>query len=122
ASTAGFIKSARESIREWVDEKIAADLFVTSGSAVTSGGAAVQMRDDGGEKLRDVPGVGAALPVRFMRVDYRNAAGRECMVFVIGLDTRAFRESGVNAPLAKNMKRYVDLGLGEPGTVVVSEN
>jgi putative ABC transport system permease protein len=122
ASTAGFIKSTREAISEWVDEKIAADLFVTSGSSLTSGGNQLQMRDDAGEKLREHPAVAAALPVRFLRVDYRNPAGRDCMVFVIGIDTKAFRESDVTAAMAKNMQRYVELGLGEPGTVLVSEN
>jgi len=122
ASTAGFIKSTREAIHEWIDDKIAADLFVTSGSSVTSGGAALQLRDDAGEKLRAVPGVAAALPVRFMRIDYRNRAGRECMVFVLGVDAKNFYRSGVDAAMAKNLKRHVDLGLGEPGTVVVSEN
>ena len=73
-------------------------MFVTSGSAVTSGGSALQMREDVGKKLKEVPGVAAALPVRFMQVNYRNPAGRECIVFVIGIDT------GITLVRAENVR------------------
>src|SRR5262249_26172602 len=39
--TAGFLRSTREAIYEWVEDKIAADLFVTCGSPATSGGSAL---------------------------------------------------------------------------------
>ncbi len=68
--TAGFLKSTREAIYDWVEEKIAADLFVTCGSSLTSGGAGLSMDESLQKKLAAFPGVETVLPVRFCRLDF----------------------------------------------------
>jgi putative ABC transport system permease protein len=119
--TAGFLKSSREAIHDWIDEKIAADLFVTSGSAVTSGGASSTMTQDMRKKVEAVEGIDAVLPVRFHRVDYASPLdGEKRMVFVIALDMKTFRQRKSDRPLARSFARFPRLG--EPRTVVVSEN
>src|SRR6202035_5659756 len=79
--TGGLLKSSRDAIQDWVDEKIAADLFVTSGWSVTSGGAAVSMQESMFEKLKALPGVDAVLPVRFHRLDFTPAGQEKRIVF-----------------------------------------
>jgi putative ABC transport system permease protein len=71
--TAGIIRSNREAITDWVDKSIAADLIVTSGSPIGSGGQNNQMQESIGEELRKIPGVEEVLPIR-QRTDilYRN--------------------------------------------------
>jgi putative ABC transport system permease protein len=118
--TAGFIKSSREAIQEWVDEKIAADLFVSSGAGITSGGAALTMQESMREKLLAVPGVEAILPVRFNRVEFRPNGKDERIIWLVAIDTREFVHSAADRPLARSLQEFPRLR--EPGTVCVSEN
>jgi putative ABC transport system permease protein len=112
---AGFILSSKAALLEWIDESIAADLFVTSGSSVTSGGLALPMEERIGQELAALPGVEAALAIRFHRLDYRNR-----IVILIALDTRAFHDTNQDRALARNLARFPHLR--EPGTALVSEN
>jgi putative ABC transport system permease protein len=66
--TAGIIVSNREAILHWVDTSIAADIIVTSGSPVGSGGQNNQMEENLGAELRKLPGVEEVLPNR-LRTD-----------------------------------------------------
>ena len=66
--TAGIIVSNRKAILRWVDTSIAADIVVTSGSPVGSGGQNKQMDENLGDKLKKIPGVEEVLPNR-MRTD-----------------------------------------------------
>jgi putative ABC transport system permease protein len=134
--TAGFLRSSHEAIREWVDEKIAADLFVTSGSSVTSGGAAISMQESLQTKLAAIDGVEAILPVRFYRLDFTPpnakkaaqtsqpgavcAKGEEKIVFLVAIDTGTFSRVGGDRPLARSLQQYPQLR--ERGKVVVSKN
>lgn len=113
--TAGFLRSTEVAIFDWVEEKIAADLFVTSGSAVTAGGFALSMNEKMRDELLAMPEVEAALPVRFYRLDYEQR-----IVFLIALDSRTFDERAREAPLARSLARFPRLR--EPGTCLVSEN
>ncbi len=63
--TAGIIRSNRETILDWVDDTIAADVVVTSGSPVGSGGQNTPMDESLGDKLRKMPEVEEVTPVRF---------------------------------------------------------
>jgi putative ABC transport system permease protein len=113
--TAGFIGSSKGALLDWIDESIAADLFVTSGSSVSSGGLALPMEERIGTELAALPGVEAALAVRFHRIDYRQR-----IVILIALDTRAFHNAAGDRALARNLARFPRLR--EPGTALVSEN
>jgi putative ABC transport system permease protein len=113
--TAGFIQSSKAVLLEWIDDSIAADLFVTSGSSVTSGGLALPMDERIGKELAALPGVDAALAIRFHRLDYRNR-----IVILIALDSRAFHGAAHDHALARNLSRFPRLR--EPGTAIVSEN
>ena len=50
--TAGFIRSSEAALFEWVDETIAADLFVTAGSSADSAGLALPMDESLGRQAR----------------------------------------------------------------------
>jgi putative ABC transport system permease protein len=119
--TAGFLKSSHRAITEWVDEKIAADLFVTSGSSVTSGGAALSMQEGLSEKFKALPGVEAVLAVRFHRLDYQPAGSKEKrLVFLLAIDTRPFLHAAGDRPLARSLQRFPQLR--QRGKVCVSQN
>jgi putative ABC transport system permease protein len=66
--TSGIILSNSLAIREWVNTSIAADLIVTSGSPVGSGGQSTPMDESLGNELRKIPGVEAVLPVRMCKI------------------------------------------------------
>jgi putative ABC transport system permease protein len=119
--TAGFLKSSREAIHDWVEEKIAADLYVTSGSAITSGGTSVTMRDDLREPLEQVPGVEAVLPIRFLEVHYESPRdGKNRVVYLTGLDAGVFERAARDRPLARALARFPRFR--QRGSVLVSEN
>lgn len=113
--TSGFIHSTEHILLKWVDEQIAADLFMTSGGTFGNGGQMIPMSEEVGARLRARPEVEAALPIRFYPLDYR---GR--IVLMIVLDSQAFKEGGGERTLARNLARYP--GIREPGTVLLSEN
>ena len=62
--TAGIIRSNRETITKWIDDSIAADIIVTSGSPVGSGGQNTPMPENLREELRKFPEVEEVLPIR----------------------------------------------------------
>lgn len=64
--TAGIIRSNRETIMTWVDDTISADVIVTSGSPVGSGGQNTPMEEALGDALRKLPEVEEVTPVRFL--------------------------------------------------------
>ena len=124
--TAGFLKSTREAIYDWVEEKIAADLFVTCGSSLTSGGAGLSMDENLLKKLADFPGVETVLPVRFCRLDFdplgrpHDVHDKKRIIYLVAMDTGAFIKAGKDRPLAQSLARFPNLR--EPGKVVVSDN
>jgi putative ABC transport system permease protein len=113
--TSGFIHSTEQILLNWVDEQIAADLFVTCGGTFGTGGQMLPMSPDIGRRLRARPEVEAALPVRLFGLDFR---GR--IVAMIALDSEAFRKGGGERTLARNLGRYPRIR--EPGSVLLSEN
>ena len=119
--TSGFLKSTREAISNWIEDKIAADLFVSCGSSITAGGAALTMDRGLGERLAAVPDVDIVLPVRFQKLDYTSPVdGSPKLVWLASVDLKAFDRSSTERPLAKSFARLPRLR--EPGTVAVSEN
>ena len=128
--TAGFLRSSHQAIQTWVDEKIAADLFVTAGSSVTSAGEATPMKEQLLDKLKAIEGVEAIVSVRFLEINFRlphptprNRAGEKKsqnrIVYLVALDMRSFVDNA-DRPLARSMRQFPRLR--EPRKVCVSEN
>ena len=113
--TSGFIRSTEQILLTWIDEQIAADLFVTAGGTFGNGGQMLPMPEELGRRLRSRPEVELPCPSVSSELDYR---GR--IVAMIVLDADAFREGGGERTLARNLGRYPRIR--EPGTVLLSEN
>ncbi len=120
--TSGFINSTEAAIFTWLDDKIAADLFVTAASPITTGTTALPMHESLGDKLRSLPEVQAVLPVRTHALEFR---GR--IIILIAIDTDAFDAKPGDASahpfehgLAQTLRAHPELR--EPGTALISEN
>ena len=119
--TAGFLKSTREAISAWIEEKIAADLFVSCGSSVTSGGAALTMDPSLRDKIAEIPEIDIVLPVRLQRLDYTTPVdGSVKIIWLVALDLGALDRGATTPALAQGFARLPRLR--EPGTVAISEN
>jgi putative ABC transport system permease protein len=119
--TAGFLKSTRVAIYDWIEEKVAADLFVSSGTPVTSGGAALTMQDGFRQQLQALEGVDVIVSARGMRVDYKSPKdGLTRIVWLLAFDTVAFEKAAATRPLNANHANLQ--GLRQKGKVVLSEN
>jgi putative ABC transport system permease protein len=116
-ATAGFIRSTEDAVHEWVEDKIAADLFVTAGDPITSAGYQLPMDDRVGKELAGLKeqGVEAVLPVRFHPFHFRNK-----LVLMLAIDTQAFHGTDGQRSLARRLGQYPQLRGG--GTALVSEN
>jgi putative ABC transport system permease protein len=72
-STAAFISSTRQSIMDWVDAAVRADIIVTAGHPIaTSGSQNIPMPIAMMKELEATPGVLAVDPVRRMHIDFRD--------------------------------------------------
>jgi putative ABC transport system permease protein len=113
--TAGTTLSSEKELLDWIDSSIAADLFVSGNSPVSSGTQNIPLEADLGRQFVAVPGVIAALPARFQRVDFRDK-----LVFLIALDASGFEAA--HERRGSSPRRWHFNRLTEPGTAVVSEN
>lgn len=87
--TAGVIRSNEEAILTWVDKSIAADLFVSSGSAISGSDQNMPLQAEVGKKIEEAfPEIEAVLPVRSRRVDFGDK-----VVFLVALDAKGFYEA-----------------------------
>lgn len=68
--TAGVIQSNREALRDWVRDVITADIVVTAGSPIGSGGQSASMNEQVGAELRKLPEVAQVLSIRTPRILY----------------------------------------------------
>ena len=68
--TTGIIRSNRLAISEWVDTSISADLIITSGSPVGSGGQNTPMDVSLADELRKLPEVEEVMPIRMYNEIY----------------------------------------------------
>jgi putative ABC transport system permease protein len=115
--TAGTIRSNRIALREWVQESIAADLIVTSGGPVSAGGLSLPMSEAVGKKLRGVPGVAAALPVRMRRQYFRDT-----QILMIALNAGDFYATDSRrSPTVMGLDLYKEMST-RPDAVIISEN
>src|SRR5205814_444788 len=92
------------------------DLFVTAGSAVTSGGAALTMPEKLGADLARIDGVEVVLPIRYYQTQFRKD-----IVFVVAIDLDAFASRGQDRPLARSLAEK-SRELTGSGKVLVSDN
>jgi putative ABC transport system permease protein len=125
---AGFIHSTKAAIHTWIEQSVAADLFVTCGGSVDSASLVQPMDEKVGailaEGLKDE--VEAIVGVRFHLLDYRDP--RACvdrLVFMLAIDADAFRKAssghgGKPRPQARNLSNFPRLHEG--GAALVSEN
>jgi putative ABC transport system permease protein len=120
---AGFIHSTKQTVYNWLDDKVAADLFVTCGGSIDSASLTQPMDAQLGDKLRSLPGVDAAVGVRFHLLDYRQTnvrTVRTTIVFLLAIDTGAFAPDSPHSLARTVSQKYPRLREG--GTVLVSEN
>jgi len=115
--TAGVIRSNRESIRAWIDDAIAADIVVTSGSPVGAGGQTQPMPESLVAEFRKIAGVELALPVRMRKLPYGDT-----QVLLMTLDAGdAFRieKSRLKDKAALRLYEKMDQ---VPNGIIISEN
>jgi putative ABC transport system permease protein len=115
--TAGTIKSNRVAIRQWINDSIAADLSVTSGSPVSAGGKSKPMVPELAHELEKIPGVERALPVRLRKPTFRDG---QVMMIVLDADDYYTVDSKRGVKLG-GLDLYKKLAT-TPNTVIVSEN
>jgi putative ABC transport system permease protein len=112
--TAGFIHSTETALLTWIDEKVGADLFIASGSSVSSAG--LPMSEEVGEKLRQQPEVKLVLPVRTHQMLLNDH-----IVILVALDAdQLLKADPEEVPLARKFRHFPRLT--EPNTALVSEN
>jgi putative ABC transport system permease protein len=115
--TAGVIRSNRQALRDWVQDSIAADVIVTSGSPVGSGGQSTPMDESIGAELRKFPEVEGALPVRFCKV----LLG-EVQVSILTTDAGQAYELEKTRLAKRSEADLYPLLEAEPNAVLVSDN
>jgi putative ABC transport system permease protein len=120
--TFGTIVSNRTALRGWVQEAIAADLIVTSGSPVGAGGGqTVSMNESLGKKLRAIPGVEAALPMRSRRLPYGEGE-RATQILLFATDAaESYRVESKRLTDLHYLELYKALGQN-PHRAIISEN
>jgi putative ABC transport system permease protein len=111
---AGFIHSTKQTVYHWIDDRVAADLFLTCGGSIDSASLTQPMDAHLCDQLMSLPEVEAAVGVRFHLLDFRDR-----IIFMLAVDTNAFAE-GSTRSLARNLGKYPRLREG--GTALVSEN
>jgi putative ABC transport system permease protein len=116
--TAGTMRSNRDSVRDWVERSLVADLFVSPGSPISAGLPDQLMAPGLADDIRKRcgPDVRAILPVRTHKRPYGNT-----QVLVTTLDAREFhRINQGHTPEVPGLSLYRTLA--EPGTAIASEN
>jgi putative ABC transport system permease protein len=109
-----FIHSTKETVYHWLDDRVAADLFMTCGGSIDSASLTQPMDAHLRDKLMALPEVEAAVGVRFHLLDFRDR-----LVFMLAVDTHSFAADSSRS-IARNLGRYPRLREG--GTALVSEN
>jgi putative ABC transport system permease protein len=116
--TAGVIRSNEEAILKWVDESIAADLFVTAGSPVSGSGQNLPLPEDLGANIKATfSAVEAALPVRFHQAEFADT-----YVFIVALDAEGFYQADKDRGSVPGLDLYPRLCEPKANNVIVSDN
>ena len=119
--TAGTISSHEAGIREWVDNSIAGDLFITAGGPLSASGRAVPLPEALATDIQTTLPGAIAVPLRFRYLPYHGAQ-RSGRILLVSLDTAAYcaanRERQPPLPFLKGYEELRD----QPGTALISEN
>jgi putative ABC transport system permease protein len=113
--TSGVMRSSEDTILDWIDQSLAADLFVSANGPVTSGSQSLTMDEGIGKLLESLPEVTKAVPVRFQRVGFHDK-----MVALVALDAAAFSDPEFLHRPTAGMELFPRLR--EPATALVSDN
>jgi putative ABC transport system permease protein len=114
--TAGLTHSSQSAIMDWVDRAFASELVVTANSPIGGSGDSMEMEEQIGQSIAEIPDVEAVVPLRFRRPIFRD----QSIVLLTAVDTQLYAQSaGARADLPG---REFYPQLTEPGTVLVSNN
>jgi putative ABC transport system permease protein len=112
--TSGVMRSSEDTILDWIDQSLGADLFVSANAPVT-GSQSLTMNESIGKLLESLPEVRKAVPVRFQRVAFRDK-----MVALVALDAvKIYDPEHLQRP-TPGMELFPRLC--EPGTALISDN
>lgn len=114
--TAGFIRSSEEAVLRHLEDAVAADLFITSGSSLNRPGFAMPTHESFKQRILEIPEVDAVLSIRFQAMNFRNR-----LALMLALDGRAFEHATSATSLIRNLSQKYPRFL-EDGTCLVSEN
>jgi putative ABC transport system permease protein len=109
-----FIHSTKQTVYNWLDNKVAADLFLTCGGSIDSASLTQPMDAHLRDKLTSLPEVEAVVGIRFHLLDFRDR-----LVFMLAFDANAFPE---DSPRARQTLAHSYPRLRQGGTALVSEN
>jgi putative ABC transport system permease protein len=112
---AGVTHSSKVAVLDWFDHSVAAHLFVTANSPVTSADRRLSMKESVGRRLAELPEVEKVVPVRFKQLDFKDDT-----ISLIALDASAFYRADLLARPVPGLELLPRLT--QSGTVLVSEN
>jgi putative ABC transport system permease protein len=115
--TAGAICSNRSAIRQWVEDSIAADLCVTSGSPVSAGGGKKPMSPELGTAIEQIPGVERAMGVQIRKPYFRDT---QILMLVLNA-TDYFKMDAEREARIAGLELYRQMA-DTPDTAIVSDN
>jgi putative ABC transport system permease protein len=112
--TSGVMRSSENTILDWMDHSLAADLFVSANAPVTAS-QSLTMSEDVGKLLESLPQVRKAVPVRFQRVAFRDK-----MVALLALDAVKMGDPERLQRATPGTELFPRLR--EPATALISDN
>jgi putative ABC transport system permease protein len=118
--TAGLTLSTEQAFLRWIDQRILADLLVTSHSPVVTSAKTIMMEDEVGKTIATHPElkdkIGAVVPIRIHQVSYRDR-----WIMLVAFDAAATFQAISERTGSPGSDLYPRLDR-EPGSVLVSEN
>lgn len=87
--TSGVIRSNQQSIRRWVDQSVAGDLFVTSGGSLSASGKTQPMSEAVSGDIRKLCPQAQVVPLRFRYLDWRQERHADRILLVL-IDASAY--------------------------------
>ncbi len=127
--TAGIIRSNEDAFLGWIDNTVQADLYLTSGGPISTGGEVTRMDETiVKELLAPLPEGGQLLPQGtqlvancYRYVDWKGATGGTKIFLVVVDALEHYRANHSRLPNEESLDLYRRLA-EEPGTAVISEN